>query len=299
MAIFVLIMLVLVMLAVGYYFAAQIVFPKVIPAAETYQMELDGAKFNEEEFKSWPQDEVSIHSPLGYELYGLYFAMPGADKTVILTHGIGYSRYGSVKYMFIFRQRGYNILIYDLRNHGNSGGKNTTLGLREKIDLRACVDWALNRLPEGGRVGTHGESLGAATSLQHAGIDSRISFVIADCPFSDLTKELTYRISQDYHLPAIPLLPLANLICYLLTGMTFNQVSPILAIQNSTTPALFIHGMQDDYIPPKMSEDMFKAKKAGLSRLYLVPGAKHAEALTTNPAEYQRRVNAFLEEAGM
>ncbi len=74
----------------------------------------------------------------------------------------------------------------------------------KNLTLQILVDWAFQQLDETGIVGTHGESLGAATTLQHAAIDKRISFAIADCPFSDLTELLKYRFKEDYHLPALP-----------------------------------------------------------------------------------------------
>jgi fermentation-respiration switch protein FrsA (DUF1100 family) len=61
-----------------------------------------------------------------------------------------------------------------------------------------------------------------------------------------------------------------------------------------TTPILFIHGQNDTYIPPQMSQDLFNAKTQGDRRLYLVPGAGHAYACSTDAREYERQVNAFL-----
>jgi hypothetical protein len=62
---------------------------------------------------------------------------------------------------------------------------------------------------------------------------------------------------------------------------------------------LICHGQQDDYVPVQMSIELHDAKKHGLARLYLAPNAAHAEALVNNPAEYDQRVGAFLEEIGL
>ena len=283
----------------SFFFAAKVIYPKVLSLEETRISEIENKRYDEAEYNQWQRNEFTISSPLGYELACAYFPLEGAQKTIILSHGITWSRYGSIKYMPIFRKRGFNILIYDLRNHGLSGGENTTFGLYEKFDLQILVDWAFQQLDENGIVGTHGESLGAATTLQHAAIDKRISFAIADCPFSDLTELLEHRFKADYHLPVFPLLNLASLICKLLANMYFKSVSPIRDIPAITTPIFWIHGQDDDYVPPIMSKNMYDAKINGVRKIYLAPNTDHAKSQINNPAEYDQQIGAFLEEINL
>ena len=291
--------LLVVTLAVSYYLARKIIYPDVHPLEETYRKEVENGYLDEADFNAWQREEVEIASIYGYTLKGFYFPHCGSQKTVIISHGITWSRFGSVKYASVFRKHGFNVLIYDLRNHGESGGKNTTFGYMEKYDLRAWVDWALDRLGALGRVGTMGESLGAAVSLQHAAVDARVAFTIADCAFSDLAELLKYRLRCDYRLPAFPLLHLANLWCGLLSWMTFDQVSPLREMPHIKTPVMFIHGNDDDYIPPQMSRAMYDAKTSGLRWLYIVPGAKHAKAWAADPAAYEQEVGRFLLAVGL
>lgn len=293
------ILLLVFLLAAGVYFTSVAVYPKVIPYAETCRREVEAGKVDLAQFDAWTKEEIWIQSPFGYSLHGLYFPLEGSQKTVVIVHGITWSLYGSVKYMPIFRKRGFNVLIYDQRMHGLSGGRNCTFGFFEKYDLKKVVDWAFTRLPPGGKVGTHGESLGGATVLQHSAIDARLSFVIADCPFSDLIPLFKYRMKVEYHLPAFPLLKAASLASYLLTGMRFGVVRPIADVRPVATPILFCHGAQDGYIPPQMSIDLQRAKCVGVSQLYLAPNAGHAEAYWNNQAEYDRIAGEFLAQIGL
>jgi hypothetical protein len=224
----------------------------------------------------------------------MYIPIEGSDKIVILCHGITFSLYGSVKYVNLFRQRGYSVLMYDHRHHGRSGGENATFGFYEKHDLKAWVDWAKHQCGQNGEIGLHGESYGAATALQYAAMDSGAAFVIADCAFSDLTELLTYHLKHDYGLPAFPFLQISSFITKLRAGFYYGDVSPIKGLPQVNTPIFFIHGANDDFTPTRMSVDLYKAKQ-GARKLFLAPNAGHAEAYWNNRQEYDRLVGEFLE----
>lgn len=78
--------------------------------------------------------------------------------------------------------------------------------------------------------------------------------------------------------------------------MHFSAVSPIKAIKNIETPIFWIHGADDLYVPPSMSEAMYQAKTKGIKRLWIVEGAKHAGSYYKNREAYYQEVNAFLKE---
>jgi fermentation-respiration switch protein FrsA (DUF1100 family) len=140
--------------------------------------------------------------------------------------------------------------------------------------------------------------MGASTALQHAAIDKRATFYIADCPFSDLTDELIYRLRKDWCIPPFPLLHITRLFAWLRTGFHFHLVSPIRNMAEIETPILFIHGKEDKNIPMEMTLELYRAKK-GPKQLFLVPGADHAQSLRTNPHNYDCIVGDFLAELGL
>lgn len=295
----VVLVIILALLAGGFYFAWMIIFPHTRKPDFSYQQQMDEGKLVLADYQAMPKQEVSIPSPYGYSLYGIYFPSEGSKKTVIIAHGITDTLYGSVKYMNLMRSYGFNVLIYDHRNHGHNQKKNTTYGFYEKFDLKAVVDFCLAHFGGDVVLGTMGESMGAATVLQHCAIDPRVAFVIADCPYSDLTELLKYHLKLDYHMPAFPLLNLADFFCWLMTGMTFSKVSPIRDITHAKLPIFWIHGQDDLYILPKMSEDMYQAKKQGARKIFLAPNAGHADSLWKNREEYARQVGEFLAAIGL
>jgi fermentation-respiration switch protein FrsA (DUF1100 family) len=294
----VLAILTVVLLALGLVFAVKVVYPKTFAVEETYRIEVEKGYLKPEVFEKLPQQRVKIRSRYGYDLFAIYFPIEGSKKTVVIAHGITYTLYGMTKYMDSYRQRGFNVLLYDHRNHGRSGGRNSTFGYYEKWDLQTVVDWAREQLGEGGAVGVMGESFGAATALQQAALDDRLAFVVSDCAFSDLDQLLVFRLRQDFGLPAFPVLWLARLWIWLLTGMKVREAAPLRVVGQIVAPVLFVHGAGDTYIPPAMAQALYQAKAQGVRRLYLASGADHAMSVVVDPVEYDRVVGAFLEEIG-
>lgn len=291
----VIIVLLSIYVAIGWHFSTLMIKPKTLDHDFAYNYDLEREKFNLEYWNGLEKEEVSIQSQQGYQLYGIWLKNPNATKTVIICHGIRWNLMGSIKYVHLFYDRGYNVLLFDNRNHGRSGGTTTSFGRWEKEDLAACTDFVESKMGKGAYVGTLGESLGAASVLQHLGIDPRVKFCIADCPYSDLKELLEYRLHQDYPHIKLPILPMASLFTNLRAGFAIHEVSPIESIRHIKTPVFFIHGLEDDYILPKMSEDMYRAK-AGKNSLWLVPHADHAASFHVDQQAYNERVGSFLEK---
>lgn len=295
----ILILLVIIYLLAGYYLTSRLIYPHTLSREEVYRIEIEAGRLDPRLWTSLPHEEIKIKSPCGYDLSGIFIPNGISHKTVVIGHGITYNLMGSLEYAPLFFERGYNLVLCDHRFHGRSGGKNCTFGYYEKYDLKAVVDWVYNRMGGAGLVGLQGESLGAAIALQEAGIDERIAFVIADCPFSDLKALLRFRLSQEFHLPPAIFLPVADFITTQITGMSFDTVSPIRDVRDMTTPVLFIHGKQDTYIPPEMSQQMYTAKTNGIRAIHLMENAGHVESFTKNKSEYNQVVGQFLTHLGM
>lgn len=283
----------LVLCSVGVHFANIAMYPKTLDYYNTYNMELEEGNINKEEFENLPKEEFYINSQFGYKLHAIWFPNKEAKKTMVFAHGITYTLFGSIKYMNMFYNRGFNVLVYDHRFHGKSGGPNCTFGYYEKYDLNTCIDWVLDRVGNNYIVATHGESMGAAIVLQHAAIDERLAFVIADCPYKSAEEEFKYRLKIEYKLPSFPVINIASLINKFRTKAYYSEMSPIKSIKNISTPILFIHGDADAYIPCSHSIDMYNLKSEP-KKLYIAPEAGHARSFTTNKNHYEKIVDEFL-----
>lgn len=268
--------------------------PRKFSYLKSYALQVETSRLDEAEFLSLDKEEVAFASPFGYPLRGTYFPLSGARRTLILLHGFAYTRAGMYKYIPMAQRLGFNVLAYDHRYHGQSGGAFISFGYYEKDDLRAAATWAAARLGSGGQIGVLGESLGAVTALQAAAGDARLAFVIADCPYASLAAQFARRLRHDFDVPILPLLPLALTWMRLRCGFSARQVSPLRAAAQLQAPLLLFHGLADTDVPPADSQRLAQAKIHGLCRLVLVPAAGHLDCFLHDPLAYEQAIRTFL-----
>ncbi|MCP4160502.1 MAG: alpha/beta hydrolase [Deltaproteobacteria bacterium] len=296
--IYILTILLLLLTAAGYYLSKKSLNPKTWDYKESYQAEVEKGNFDEKWFKNLRGEDVYIDSDEGFRLHGIWYKTEGAEKSVILSHRDSFTLYGSVKYMKMFLDRRFNVLLIDQRYHGLSEGKICTMGHREKIDHVRWVTWIEKRMGQDHVIGTHGESMGASTILMHGAIDDRVKFIIADCPYQSLYDQFRYRLKEEFKLPPFPLLYMTNLFARIRTGAFYKTVSPLEAVKKIKIPVLFIHGNADKSTVPANSINLHKAK-GGPGFLYLATDGEHAGSYSADPEKYRKIVYRFLDNSGM
>ena len=233
----------------------------------------------------------------GYTLHAQFFKNPQpSGKYIILTHGYTDNRYGNLKYMKMYLDRGYNCVIYDLRGHGENEPAPCTYGILEAKDLLAMIKDTRERFGEDIVLGLHGESLGAATTATVMQYHPRVDFAVADCGFADIENVLKGAVAYN-HLPTW-FTDVASVFFKLKYGYSYNQMRPVDSLAGNHVPFLFIHGAEDTFILPSNSARMSEAT-SGYSELHLISGAKHASSVLTDPALYAQYVNGFLDHLGL
>jgi pimeloyl-ACP methyl ester carboxylesterase len=216
-------------------------------------------------------EDVSFAGTEGAVLRGWRFRTRDAPRGLLVyLHGIGDNREGGVGIAKRFGPKGWDVLAYDGRAHGASGGAACTYGVLEKHDLVRALDAAA-----ADRVVLFGCSLGAAVALQAAPLDPRIRGVIAQSPFSSLPE-----IARD----RAPWFATASEVERALAlagsrgGFEAADASPATAARAIRVPVLLIHGEADRETGVEHSRRTFEAL-AGPRRLFVVPGAGHTDTL--------------------
>src|SRR5262245_7004683 len=190
--------------------------------------------------------------------------------TLVYLHGVADNRGSGVGVIQRFVPRGFDVVAYDSRRHGESPGDVCTYGFVEKRDLRRIIDG----LPSDPVI-LIGSSLGAAVALQEAGSDSRVAAVVAAESFSDLRTVVTER--APWFLPG-PIVRQAFIVAEQRGRFLVDAVSPVQAARTISAPVLLIHGADDKETSPAHSQRIFDAL-AGPRLLMLVPGAGHNQSL--------------------
>ncbi len=289
---------------VSFRLSSMIVTPDTSDPDQCYIDEIVKGKINQKEYEQdYHREDFKLVSDFGYTLSGSFIPrdpnVPLGDKkerAIILVHGYSFCQFGSVKYINIFRKLGFHCVIYDHRNHGYSDKAITTMGYYEARDLKKVTDYIRMRLGDDIVIGTHGESMGAATVMMNAPLDHRLAFVIEDCGYSNLSDQLAHNLKQTYHLPRFPFLGLASLFSRLRGGIFFHQVIPKNEVAKcEALPMLFLHGETDDFVPTAMVKEIYDAKK-GYRRMRIFPKSGHAESYWNNQKMYSKEIEEFLKE---
>ena len=236
--------------------------------------------------------DYTVRSFDGYVLHAQLLAGPApSGRYIILSHGYTDNRIGSLKYAKMYLDLGFQVILYDLRGHGENAPACCTYSVRERKDLAALIADTRARYPDLRRLGLHGESLGAATSVAVLEGKPPVDFVVADCGFSEIGSVMRAGL-KNMHLPGFLIGPV-SLCVKIRCGSFYRDMRPIDSLRQNEIPILFIHGAQDDFIPPAHSQAMARATK-GFSMVRLTEGAGHAQSILTAPEKYRGFVESFL-----
>lgn len=252
--------------------------------------------FSKKEYDELDKEEIHISSYDHLQLYGTYIERyPRSNRIAILIHGYTAASPWSSQFASMFMKQGFNILLIDQRSHGQSQGKYTTFGYKEKYDIQAWVDWIVSRKGEDCIIALHGQSLGGGTVLEYAAIHRpQVRFIVADCPYSDLTELIRYQVSKLNFLPPWPFMSLINRRLQRKADFRMEDVSPITIMKSCKLPVLFVHGGADRFVPTRMSIDMFEIKPEP-KELLIIDKATHGVAHCHDRQRYEETLCAFSE----
>jgi fermentation-respiration switch protein FrsA (DUF1100 family) len=254
--------------------------------------EYQSARYDTSFYNDLQKTDYSVSSYDGYELHVELLTNPNpCDRYVILTHGNTDNHIGSLKYVQMYMDLGYNCVTYDMRGHGEDEPTYCTYGIREAKDLSELVKDTRERYPEMTQLGLHGESLGGSTTIEALEYNPNIDFVISDCAFEDVESALKQNFAT-MHVPDF-LISLANTAIRLLYGYSIYDIRPIDALDDNTVPIFFIQGDADKSVPPKSAQDLYD-RASGVRELHYIAGAGHAESILVAPQEYREYVASFL-----
>lgn len=200
-----------------------------------------------------PYEELHLKTTDGIGLHGWYIPVAQARGTVLFLHGNGGNISHRLDSVLMFHRLGYDMLIFDYRGYGNSGGTPSEEGtyrdamtawkyLIEQRHLSSC------------RIVLFGESMGAAVAAQLAAREKPAALVIASgfTSVPDMAQHLY---------PYLPARWLARI-----------RYDTREYLRTVTAPVLVAHSPQDDIVPFEQGQALFAAANPPKQFLELAGG---------------------------
>ncbi|MEK7721558.1 MAG: CocE/NonD family hydrolase, partial [Elusimicrobiota bacterium] len=189
-------------------------------------------------------EELKLETADGIKLDAWFIPHKTSKKAVIICHGYPMDK-GDVLGVTVFLAREFNLLYFDFRTTGKSGGFFFTGGAREVRDIDAAVKFLEVRGYTGG-IGIFGFSVGGATALlsRNPSLKARA----LDAPFAELAGELDY-VFRPWGIWRKPLLALMKAWSRILLGVDMNSINPVKNAAAFTAPVLLVHGDADTQVP--------------------------------------------------
>ena len=238
-------------------------------------------------------ESVTITADDGVKLAGWLVNRADAPAIVLL-HGYPAEKADLLPLAAALSSR-FTVLLLDQRYFGASEGGATTLGLRERRDLRRALDFLAGRGFQ--QVGVFGLSLGGAVALLAAAEDPRIRAVAAYAPFADL-RMLAYELYGWLWYLKYPFVGLLRGWSWLFFGHDITTVSPERAAASLTVPVLLLASRQDEQISFAHAERLRQAlARNSRSEFLFTDRGRHGELPEDVAASLARFFLLYVKEA--
>ncbi len=238
-----------------------------------------------------PQERITIRSDRGENLCGFFLPCgeKPAGRIAFLIHGY-HSEHAEAAGMFLdyYHSRGFDLFCCDNTASGESGGHVIGFDCFECADCLKWLDYLIDRFGAEVQIVLHGFSMGGATVLKMSDqVPENVRFIVSDSGFINAGDLLSARLS-------FMVKPL-RLINRVVAGYNIDDTDVRPNLSRTRTPILFVHGMDDRTVPFKTCPQLFELCPSEKDHLY-VEGARHVESMYVSPAEYEAKLDRFIEK---
>ncbi len=236
--------------------------------------------------------EVEFPSRSGSRLRGWFVPGRPGKGAVLLLHGVHANRLAMLPRAKFLHALGYAVLMPDFRAHGESSGNHTTFGALEARDAHAAA-CLLHTLAPDEPVAAIGVSLGGAAALlgqKPLPVDA----LVLESVYPTIDQAAKNRLRAWFGPLGSWFAPSLVRSLEPTVGVSPAELRPIDRIAEVKVPVLMAAGSADPYTPMDESKALFE-RLAQPKEFWAVDGAAHEDLYDYAPAEYQRRVGAFLQ----
>ena len=226
-------------------------------------------------------ENLSFKSADGTSLHGWFIRTKGKTPlgTVVFSHGNAGSIGHHLGFVVWLAEAGYDVMIYDYRGFGKSGGVVDRRGMVD--DVKAAFSYigkrpGVNPL----RLVSYGHSLGGAKSVTALG----------ETPVRGLRAVVIDGAFASYK-------AMARIVGGQLgESLVTDELAPRDYVKKlSPVPLLVVHGSSDEVVPVAQGRQLFQSASQPKT-LFEVEGGHHGDALSANNGQFRKRMLAWLAE---
>ncbi|WP_193200930.1 alpha/beta hydrolase family protein [Nostoc sp. MG11] len=246
-------------------------------------------------------EDVTFSSQDGVPLEAWFIPKEGSDRLIIVNHLKGFNRYGLPshlepwKSMFsasgndfevnfipdykILHDAGYNVLTYDLRNHGHSSAGNGGIGSSGRFESRDVIGSLIyaktRRELSGMTIGLFSQCLGCnSTIFAMSRHPEHLKDVHVRCLVGVQPLSPRFFLERQLDLIGVPADRIEELDRYikLITSFDLHQLAPIQAAKSVTLPTLVYQVYDDVMTKPIDVQTIFDNMPARDKELFWVQG---------------------------
>ncbi len=242
----------------------------------------------------FPFDAVQLSTEKGLRIGAWYSAADSNAKgTVVLFHGISGTMSQVLDEAYEFRYWGYNVMLVELRAHGNSDGSTTTIGYREAEEVKLAYDFIRQKGED--KLFLFGISLGAVIiSRAVAEYELSPSGIILEMPFLSMQSYLKGK-ARTLGFPQQPFAFLTTFWIGVERGFNGFGHKTTRYAKKITCPVLMQAGARDEFVLQSESERIFKAITSINKKLVMYENGRHESFLRHDTERWRSEVNEFLE----
>ena len=216
-----------------------------------------------------------------------------SDETIIMCHGRG-SNKGELLQRTNFLSEKYNLLYFDFRGSGESGGNMSTIGYLETRDFDAAYKFLKdNKDGYADSIAVFGSSVGASVAIYGAAKYPEIKGIALDSAFLSLHNVVSNWCRANLRI----FVPFVSLAIYFLRRRLKTDpenYSPKFNAEKLSCPALFIFGDNDRLIPAADRDELFRLCGSPDKEVFVINGATHTKCAETGGVLYRNKISDFF-----
>lgn len=221
-----------------------------------------------------------------------YAYLPHHPRAVFLfCHGLRQTKEFLAQNIELFPR--YAQIAIDFRNHGESGGRRSTIGIYEAQDVAAAVAYIQNdpMLRDLPLIGV-GFSMGGASLINAAARGVPFDALIIEGTFANLEEQLERTAIARLRLGSY-LAPFIRRSFKLVTGVSPERADNETLVSAISVPIFFIVAAGDDVAPVSDVRRLYVAA-SGNKRLWITPGTRHRLSSVVCPDLFKQETEQFV-----